>query len=307
MTLRRYDLNLLPILDALLRHKNLTWAGRELGLTQPAVSHALHRIRALFNDPLLTQQKRKLLLTARGEKLMRSLGEILAEIDSLLDPKSFDPSNSNRRFRISTADYVAFLILPNLMRRLEREAPKISVQIVSDQVTADPELRIARLRSNQLDISIVPRGNFDAPDLKSENVLIDELAIITSVKRGPPVRKLTKRMFERSRHARVRMEDPRLRTFADLQLLQNQITSDDATLVNSPLLLPFVVGQTGITAIMSRRVAERFKDIAGIILHKPPFSAAHLHLDAFWSKTAEPDPAHTWFRQILFEECKKLS
>ena len=70
--------------------------------------------------------------------------------------------------------------------------------------------------------------------------------------------------------------------------------------------LPFVVGETGLSAILSRRVAERLKDVASIQVHQPPFPTAKLYLDAFWSKTADFDPGHLWFRRILLEECQKL-
>ncbi len=127
--LRRIDLNLLVILDALLSEQHVTRAAERLHLSQPAVSHALARLRDLLGDPLLVRAGATLAPTARALELVAPLAEALAQVQSLLVPNSFDPASARRTFRVAMSDYGAAIILPGLIRTLRREAPGIDLQI----------------------------------------------------------------------------------------------------------------------------------------------------------------------------------
>ncbi|MBV4475062.1 LysR substrate-binding domain-containing protein [Pseudomonas botevensis] len=127
--LRRIDLNLLVILDALLNEQHVTRAAERLHLSQPAVSHALARLRDLLGDPLLVRAGSSLAPTARALELVAPLAEALAQVQSLLAPNTFDPASARRTFRIAMSDYGAAIILPGLIGTLRREAPGIDLQI----------------------------------------------------------------------------------------------------------------------------------------------------------------------------------
>ena len=127
--LRRIDLNLLVILDALLGEQHVTRAAERLHLSQPAVSHALARLRDLLGDPLLVRAGSGLVPTARALELAAPLAEILAQVQSLLAPNTFDPTSARRTFRLAMSDYGAAIILPGLIRTLRAEAPGIDLQI----------------------------------------------------------------------------------------------------------------------------------------------------------------------------------
>ena len=128
--LRRIDLNLLVILDALLSEQHVTRAAERLHLSQPAVSHALARLRDLLGDPLLVRQGGSLVPTARALELAAPLAEALAQVQALLAPNRFDPASAKRRFRLSMSDNSAAIFLPGLVRTLRREAPGIDLQII---------------------------------------------------------------------------------------------------------------------------------------------------------------------------------
>lgn len=127
--LRRIDLNLLVILDALLAEQHVTRAAERLHLSQPAVSHALARLRDLLGDPLLVRAGSGLVPTARALELIAPLSEALARVQSLLAPNTFDPASARRSFRLAMSDYGAAIILPGLIRTLRTEAPGIDLQI----------------------------------------------------------------------------------------------------------------------------------------------------------------------------------
>ena len=127
--LRRIDLNLLVVFDALLSEQHVTRAAERLHLSQPAVSHALARLRDLLGDPLLVRAGSTLVPTARALELVAPLAEALAQVQSLLAPNTFDPATARRTFRVAMSDYGAAIILPGLIRTLRREAPGIDLQI----------------------------------------------------------------------------------------------------------------------------------------------------------------------------------
>ncbi len=127
--LRRIDLNLLVVLDALLAEQHVTRAAERLHLSQPAVSHALARLRDLLGDPLLVRAGSGLVPTARALELIAPLSEALAQVQSLLAPNTFDPASARRIFRLAMSDYGAAIILPGLIRTLRTEAPGIDLQI----------------------------------------------------------------------------------------------------------------------------------------------------------------------------------
>ncbi|MUF06824.1 LysR family transcriptional regulator [Pseudomonas sp. CCM 7893] len=128
--LRRIDLNLLVVLDALLSEQHVTRAAERLHLSQPAVSHALARLRDLLGDPLLVRQGGTLAPTPRALELAAPLADALAQVQALLAPNRFDPASAKRTFRLAMSDYGAALLLPGLVRTLRREAPGIDLLII---------------------------------------------------------------------------------------------------------------------------------------------------------------------------------
>ncbi|SDV02291.1 transcriptional regulator, LysR family [Pseudomonas mucidolens] len=157
--LRRIDLNLLVILDALLSEQHVTRAAERLHLSQPAVSHALARLRDLLGDPLLVRQGGGLVPTARAQELATPLADALAQVQSLLAPNRFDPTSAKRTFRLAMSDYGAALLLPGLVRRLREFAPGIDLQIIH----ASREGMVDGVLSGELDLAA---GVF--PDLPGE-------------------------------------------------------------------------------------------------------------------------------------------
>src|SRR5690348_1345902 len=119
MNLRSVDLNLLVVLDALLTERSVSRAGQRLGLSQPAVSAALTRLRALFGDPLLVRAGRGLALTRPAEDLIAPVREILTHIEqTLVERPAFDPTRDVRSFAISASDYATLVLLTPFVRAL---------------------------------------------------------------------------------------------------------------------------------------------------------------------------------------------
>ncbi len=130
MNLASLDLNLLVALDALLLESNVGRAAMRIGLSQPATSHALRRLRDIFRDPLLVRVGAKMELTPRAQTLRAPLAQALDQVRGLLVPDEFDAARSERRFRLMMPDLAVELLMPRLMSRLDKAAPHVRIEIV---------------------------------------------------------------------------------------------------------------------------------------------------------------------------------
>ena len=130
--LGRVDLNLLVYLDALLRERNVTQAAHSLGLSQPAMSNGLKRLREVFNDPLLIRTSDGMTPTAKAEELEPQLREILTNVDRALQPtEEFTPHTETRVVRLMASDYAESTLLPSVLKELRELAPGITLDIMN--------------------------------------------------------------------------------------------------------------------------------------------------------------------------------
>ncbi|MDH3939872.1 MAG: LysR family transcriptional regulator, partial [Xanthomonadales bacterium] len=132
MSIKGIDLNLLVYLDVLLRKRNVTRAAESLGISQPAMSNGLKRLRELFSDPLLVRTSNGMSPTERAQELQPLVREIVASIETAIEPdRRFDAALTDRMFRISISDYGESTLLPHLLRRLRSEAPNITLDLLT--------------------------------------------------------------------------------------------------------------------------------------------------------------------------------
>ncbi len=164
--LRSIDLNLLVVLDALLAERHLSRAAERLNMSQPAVSHALSRLRLLLDDPLFYRRSREMEPTLRALELTTPLAEALAQIRTVLSPDGFDPT-AHHVFRLAMSDYGAALLLPALMRILRREAPGIDLVVTQKS----REAMIAAIADGEIDMAF---GVFSDLPLRCEAELLFE-------------------------------------------------------------------------------------------------------------------------------------
>jgi len=128
--LHQVDLNLLVVLDALLKHRSVTRAAEQLHVTPSAVSHSLKRLRSLFGDELLCRDGRQMRLTLRAQGLSQTLPRVLQQIRRTLSaPVAFNPSTSTRTFRLSAPDFLASVV-PALLQQVGRTAPSVRVELL---------------------------------------------------------------------------------------------------------------------------------------------------------------------------------
>ena len=151
MDLSRIDLNLLVAFDVLMAEQSVTRAARRLGLSQPATSSALGRLRRLLGDPVLVRASTRMVPTPRALELIGPVRQILNQVEVALSaPPPFDPASTRRRFRIASNDYVEAVLLPDLVREVARAAPGVDLEVLQFGASYPEE----SLRTGKLDLAI---------------------------------------------------------------------------------------------------------------------------------------------------------
>jgi DNA-binding transcriptional LysR family regulator len=302
MNLASIDLNLLVALDALIAESHVGRAARRLGLSQPATSHALNRLRDLLDDPLLVRVGGRMELTPRAVGMRGTLADTLHRVQSLLASDSFVPATSVRHFAVMMQDHVAHLVVAPLVRRVHAEAPGVRLDVLPWQSPASmrPEL----LRDIDLIISCID----DLPGLERETLFTD--IEVTVVRRGHPATNCLKKLetFLDAQHVAVAgrglPEDP-----VDTWLRQKGLARRSVLRVPSYLQALQAVAQSDLIAFVPRRLAESFAKPLALTLVRPPTSLGtesypeHL----FHPRHATHDPAAIWLRSQALEIGARLN
>jgi len=291
------NLNLLPVLDALLAERSVSRAGARLGLSQPAVSNALAQLRALLGDPLLVRGPRGMVPTERALALAGPLGAALSALAQGLEPaQAFEPAQAERSFTILTSDFVAFALLPRLLARLEREAPRVRLQIRAwqdhrvppDLERGDADLAIGLTRT-------LPPGHRD------EQLFFDRFVAVVR-KAHPAVRggKLTLGAYVKQRHIRVSSQ-PDGRGAVDVALAERGLTRTVALRVSHFLLVPAILMATDYVAALSELVARPFAEVWPLRIFKVPVAVPTAWVRAIWHERTHASAAHVWLRRVVAE------
>lgn len=168
--IRQIDLNLLIILKVLLDEQNVTRASEKLNLSQSATSHALKRLRQMFNDPLLERSVAGMRPTARALTLRDSLEQILGDIEELVKEPIFTPELAKGTIRIATSDYATTVILPTILRELAQKAPYIDVECYDWQADT-----LEKIRHNEIDLGLGIIDSSKTNGIKTQNLFVEQI------------------------------------------------------------------------------------------------------------------------------------
>jgi DNA-binding transcriptional LysR family regulator len=298
------DLNLLVALDALLEERNVTRAARRTGLSQSAMSHALARLRSLVGDPLLVRGKGGMVATARAETLALPIRRALEGIIlALQPPEPFMPKTARLAVRIATSDYGELVLLPKLVRRLEREAPHVDLRLVPH--TGDS---VGPLVDGAVDLIVAPIRQADEAQGVLAKKLFDERFVCT-VRRGHPLskKKLTLARFAAASHALIA---PRGRegSLADESLSRMGLSRRVALTLPHFLVAPHVVAASDLVLILAARVAAQLAKPLGLVVLPPPkeLGLSGFRVSAIWHERTQHDPAHRWVRELFTDVAKQI-
>jgi DNA-binding transcriptional LysR family regulator len=300
MNLVQFDLNLLIALDALLRERNVTRAGQRVGLSQPAMSGTLARLRELFRDDLLVRVGRNLELTPLAQELGEPLRQCIERIEDMIEHRRvFEPSREERTFTVAASDYAAYLLLPPLLERLTREAPGIV-------------MKFTRLDARSLDLLSEDRVDFVVMPSEIETSHPGELLFIdrwvcAAWSKHPDLRKgLSKEEFGALPHLGYELPERDGHSVADYHLSLLQVRRHFAATTESFLAAPFLLRGTRLITLSHQRLAERVKAAADIRLFDPPYPMPDIHESIYWNPRHSSAAPHKWLRSLLVEVARAL-
>ncbi|OXM72292.1 MULTISPECIES: LysR family transcriptional regulator [Amycolatopsis] len=296
MNLGQVDLNLLVVLDALLREQNVTRAAERLHMSQPATSTALARLRKVLGDPLLVKHGRYLQLTPRAEALVDPVRDVLATIEqSIVKPPGFDPAHDRRTFGVIASDYVGMMLIRPLLGRIGGLAPNLSLELA--QISGH-FLRL--LERDEIDLAILPESLAEGErlgDCASVPVLADRF--VGAVWRGHPLAGGSLPAAALAEHPYLAFAPPDGFSLIEEDLDKAGISRRVEATAISFVTMPFLLAGTGLVTIIPERLGRQVADAAGIVLLEPEFEIRAVRESAYWHSRRNSDPGHRWLREQL--------
>ena len=304
MNFASLDLNLLRVLDALLKEGSTVRAGERIGLSQPAVSSALGRLRHALGDPLFVRRGNRMEPTDFAKGIAKDLSATLDRIEQVLTVPAFDPMASNVVFRLSGTDFFGELLMPRLADRISREAPGIQT-ILIDLVT---EAYIDTIEAHDVDIALMPKVGDIPPHFHWRPFAW--ASFVFAARRGHP----------RLARAGVRPGDTvPLDLFCDLghivmspegktETLSDRTLAEMGRSRRTVMSMPYFAGiylaiaESDLVALLPTKLANHVADRHRLALYRPPIEIPPVLLVMVWKATANANPAHRWLREVVFEE-----
>lgn len=288
--LRAVDLNLLVVLDALLHERHLTRAAARLPMSQPAVSHALARLRTLLGDPLFHRTRGGLRPTPHALALEAPLRDVLAQVRRLLAGAVFDPAASRRTFRLAMSDYGASVVLPPLVRRLRAQAPGIDLEI---SYTSRGGM-IAGVADGQLDLALAVFGETPA-DIRRA-VLFQEpfVCVMDAAGTAGP---LTLDAYLARPHVLVAASQDQRSGEVDAALARLGRARRVALRLPHWTAAPAVVAGTDLVLTVAQRTV--MPTPPGLAVQPVPFPIAPLGFEMIWHERTDGDAGLRWLRESL--------
>lgn len=292
MDLRRIDLNLLVTLDVLLSERNVSLAAERLGMSQPAVSARLNRLREMFSDRLFSASRRGLVPTRRALELRQPLARVLADLDSLIEGGAFNPAEVKRVFRLVASDAVHASVCAPFAASIQSEFAGIDFAFLAAAAGSVER----RLNAGELDLALVSPSLL--PQSAKRQVLYEE-RFLSVMRQGHPLagRKLDAETFCNYEHILVSTEGGGFRGTVDTVLEQAGFQRKVRISVPNFLVVPELLANSDMIATLPERVALLWKDR----LHaaKPPVEIPAFPIFMAWSARAGADEGLSWLRKRL--------
>lgn len=296
--LLRIDLNLLVVFDDLMQTRSVTDTATRLHKTQPAISHALQRLRLQLDDPLLVKQGREMVPSPHAKALIESIRPLLARIGQALAPPSpFEPRGTTRRFRLAAPDF-AHSLLPTLLARLRSEAPQVSL----DWLAVDTGM-MRRLVDGGIDL-VVARVFAREPAEGLNHAELTPLQWATFLRTGhPAARRWSRAAWRSAEHVQVH--------FGDLQ--DNPVNDQSGRagverrvvvrVPNLSMVAPLLAASDLIATLPAVAMIDAVEHL-GLQVRQPPLRMTPMPHRVYWASRLDKDPALAWFRghvQAVFD------
>jgi DNA-binding transcriptional LysR family regulator len=288
------DLNLLRAFDAVFRHRRLTTAAAELNLSQPAVSHALRRLRAYYQDPLFQRVRGQMQPTSRALDIADPIAQAMQQIAST-ERAVFAPASAKRTFRAALVNYAAAHLLPAVMDRLDHEAPGVRVltYFLSSQ-EADDQVQKGEA---DLIIGVVPPGGVH----QRITLFHDELVVIACKRSTRFGKALAIKDLNVASHVYLPQLPGIARVAETLGTLPHSIYSPA-----NVSFIPFNIMHSNRIALVPKSAAAIFQPYFDLVILRPPWEFAPYLVEMLWHPRVSKDVAHSWMRNAICRTAVEL-
>lgn len=302
MNLQNFDLNLLLIFEAMMDERSVTRAAKRVGLSQPALSNALARLRRSFDDPLFVRAPggaNAMLPTPAAQSLIGPVRAALAQLRAALEDRpAFAPAESQRVFHVLTSDYAEIALLARAARRLTTEAAGVQLRLHRAPSVFEPPTPQVLAESYDLAIGFFPDALTLETSVHSE-LLWEEKNVCIAGAKHPTIRgRLTLKQYAEAAHAAV-FYKPAGAGIIDKLLAQKGYTRRTAVSVPHFTSVPFIVANSDLIATVPQRLAQCFKQQLKLQVLPAPLAIPPFHLMMLWHERFTSDPAHRWLREII--------
>jgi DNA-binding transcriptional LysR family regulator len=295
--LRNLDLNLLPVFDAIYRHRSVVSAANELAISPSALSHALARLRVSFSDDLFLRQGSRMQPTSRAEEVAAVISSALGQLTSgLSGHEVFAPASSSRQFTFAATDYTAAVLFPSLIARLQQSAPAMRVRIlyskqydaVDDLLTGKADFAVGFEEEDML-----PRQGLEALELFRDDYVV-------AVRQENPLvgNTLEAQHYLALGHVVVKPWNEPQRTI-DSYLQQQGVSRKIVAELPSVMSAPFIVYSTDLAITLPRRGVEKLFDTTKMKIFPPPFSIPGYTLKLYFSPSRVNTASHSWMKEQI--------
>lgn len=298
----RYDLNLLPTFIALMEERNVTRAAERLGMTQPALSNALNRLRVMLRDPLFIRERYGMQPTEKAQELAPVIAAALATLDDIvLGQQEFDPTQADRLFTIAPNSYVEYVLMPAVVTRLREQAPGIKLRLTpfgtdlaeTGVVSGNTAMVIGRIT--------------DPPDnLVVQHIMDDGLACVVRADHPIVGDSLSREQYEALKH--VNMLPPgRLRAGLFQALQKQALKREVAVSVTHFLAVPELVAVTDYCSTLPRLICRQLVRDTRLKVVPAPVDLGTFPVEMAWHVRYRHDPAHRWLRGLVADVAREIS
>lgn len=289
------DMNLLVVFDALLKDRVVTHAARRVGLSQPAMSSALARLRKIFNDPLFVRTAAGMLPTPYAQLLAPPIQRACELITSSLEIQTtFDPTAAIRTFQFYMTDIGAAIYLPRLLAALADRAPQVNVKV--SHIPEHDEQAV--MASGDIDLAV---GFF--PELKAgffqQRLYGDEFVCLLGARHAPAKGPISLKQFIEMRHALVSTPGTGHEITVTRVIARHRLRV--ALTIPHFLAVPYIVSQSDLIVIVPRRLASTFLNYPGIATFATPVKIPPLEIKQYWHERYHNDPGNRWMRALVAE------
>ncbi|MGM3176020.1 LysR family transcriptional regulator [Dickeya lacustris] len=290
--LRRLDLNLLLVFDAIFRHQSVTRAASELAISNSALSHALSRLRKTLNDELFYRSGQEMRPTVFAQNLAATIGDGLRLLEQGFSQRpDFDPASSHESFTFSVTDYTAFCVFPVLTAALQSLAPHLQFQLRhSDQKVAFEELRAGRI---DFALGFTELTDQQHGDIHEIDWMEDDYVALTATRFRENRTPLSLEEYLNARHLVITPWNE-IRGAIDYELDKLGQQRTIALRMQSLLAAPAIIGQSNLLMTLPRFAASQLATLTSCNIHELPFPVPPYRIKIYYHQHHQQRAAERW-------------